>query len=139
MVKRHKQKGCKIFYTRRPELDTAEDKLVWLGSSKAWTLSFQRIEPDRKYNWLDVTGEDWDELIPIASKDTKAGKRGEKKQAIFRNSYFFVNLHSLLIPFSSAVTISSIFCGAGKSDILTSRIARPQCIQHVRRRAFGGQ
>jgi predicted helicase len=32
-VKRRKQRGCRINYARRPELDTAEDKLAWLGST----------------------------------------------------------------------------------------------------------
>ena len=45
-VKRRKQKGCKIFYVRRPEFDTAEDKLAWLGSNKAFAIDLERIEPD---------------------------------------------------------------------------------------------
>ena len=32
MVKRAKQKGCRIFYARRPEMETAEEKLAFLNS-----------------------------------------------------------------------------------------------------------
>jgi predicted helicase len=32
-VKRRKQEGCKIFYARRPEMETAEEKLAFLASS----------------------------------------------------------------------------------------------------------
>jgi predicted helicase len=34
MVKRAKAKGCRIHYTRRPQLDTAEEKLSFLGNAK---------------------------------------------------------------------------------------------------------
>ena len=84
LVKRLKQKGCKIFYVRRPEMDTADDKLAWLGSNLVSSLRFERIEPDKKANWLDVVDDDWDTLLPIASKEAKAGKTGRKDQAIFR-------------------------------------------------------
>ncbi|MEI9420116.1 N-6 DNA methylase [Mesorhizobium sp. Cs1299R1N1] len=83
-VKRHKQKGCKIFYARRPEMDTAEDKLSFLANSKASAISFQRIEPDKKGNWVNLTENDWDELIPVADKRTKAAKTKAQERAIFR-------------------------------------------------------
>ena len=47
MVKRHKQKGCKIFYARRPEFDTAEDKLTFFGQQRPRRIAFERIEPDK--------------------------------------------------------------------------------------------
>lgn len=84
MVKRKGAKGSKIHYVRRPEFDTAEDKLSWLAGNPANRVTFERIEPDKKSNWLDVTDNDWDELLPIASKEVKAGKRGAGNKAIFR-------------------------------------------------------
>jgi hypothetical protein len=33
MVKRAKAKGCRIRYYRRPQLETAEEKLAFLGSA----------------------------------------------------------------------------------------------------------
>ena len=84
MVKRRKQKGCKIFYVRRPEFDTAEDKLSFLGSSKLSRLSFEMIEPDKKGNWINLTENDWDNLIPVADKKTKAAKSSGQERAIFR-------------------------------------------------------
>ncbi len=84
MVKRRKQKGCRIFYARRPELDTAADKLAFLGSSPASGLAWQRVEPDRNANWVNLTENDWDELIPVADKKTKAAKGKGQERAIFR-------------------------------------------------------
>ncbi|MBX5130679.1 N-6 DNA methylase [Rhizobium lentis] len=84
MVKRRREKGCKIFYLRRPEFDTAVDKLSFLASSKLSTLSAERIEPDKKGNWINLTQNDWDEFIPVASKSASSNKAGGKNQAIFR-------------------------------------------------------
>ncbi len=84
MVKRRKQKGCKIFYARRPEFDTAEDKLAFLGASKLSALAFERVEPDKKGNWINLTDNDWDTLIPVADKKTKAAKTAAQERAIFR-------------------------------------------------------
>lgn len=84
LVKRRKQRGCKIFYARRPEFDTADDKLAFLGSSKLSTLSFERIEPDKKGNWINLAENHWDELIPVADKKTKSAKTSAQQKAIFR-------------------------------------------------------
>ncbi|HCL66159.1 MAG TPA: DNA methyltransferase [Rhizobium sp.] len=84
LVKRRKQKGCKIFYARRPEFDTAADKLSFLGASKLSSLSFERVEPDKKGNWINLTDNDWDTLIPVADKKTKAAKTTGQERAIFR-------------------------------------------------------
>ena len=34
LVRRAKQKGCRIFYARRPEMETAEEKLVRSSAAK---------------------------------------------------------------------------------------------------------
>ncbi len=84
LVKRRKQKGCKIFYSRRPEFDTAAEKLSFLGASKLSTVKFERVEPDKKGNWINLTENDWDSLIPVADKKTKAAKSSGQERAIFR-------------------------------------------------------
>ncbi|MGY6710716.1 MAG: type ISP restriction/modification enzyme [Rhizobiaceae bacterium] len=84
MVKRHKQKGCKIFYARRPEMDTAVDKLSFLAHTKASQVKFERVEPDKNANWLNITDNDWDDMIPVADKKTKAAKGKGQERAIFR-------------------------------------------------------
>lgn len=84
MVKRRRERGCKIFYARRPEFDTAEDKLAFMGSQKLSTLAFERIEPDKKGNWINLAENQWDELIPVADKKTKVAKTRGQEKAIFR-------------------------------------------------------
>jgi predicted helicase len=83
-VKRHKQKGCKIFYARRPEMETAEDKLAFLGSNKASRIQFEQVKPDKTHNWVNLTENDWEGLLPIADKNAKGAKRPSDEKAIFK-------------------------------------------------------
>jgi predicted helicase len=83
-VKRRKQKGCKIFYARRPEMDTADDKLAFLASAKLSSMAFERIVPDKSANWINLTENDWDSLVPVADKKTKAAKTSGQERAVFK-------------------------------------------------------
>ncbi|HEY8327329.1 MAG TPA: type ISP restriction/modification enzyme [Rhodanobacter sp.] len=79
--------ACRIFYTRRPEFETAEEKLSWLGQSRLRELATEEIRPDAKGNWINLTSNDFDELLPIASKAVKAVKAAKKpgqEKAIFK-------------------------------------------------------
>lgn len=84
MVKRAKQKGCRIFYARRPEMETAEEKLAFLHNARLRELEFDEVVPDAKHNWINLTSNDFESLIPLASKETKAAKTAAKERAIFK-------------------------------------------------------
>lgn len=84
MVKRAKQKGCRIFYARRPEMETAEEKLAFLHNARISDMVFDEVVPDAKHNWINLTSNDFDSLIPLASKETKATKVGAKERTIFK-------------------------------------------------------
>jgi len=60
-----------IFYTRRPELEVAKDKLEFLRNTKLTEIRFEAIHPDAKFNWLNITDNDWDDLLPLV-EDKKA-------------------------------------------------------------------
>lgn len=85
LVRRKDVSGkCRIFYVRRLEFETAEDKLAFLASSRLATLETEEIKPDAKANWLGQTDNDFDSLIPSASKETKAARSTWHDRAIFR-------------------------------------------------------
>ena len=84
LVKRQKQHGCRIFYARRPELETAEDKLAFLGGATLAGLKTEEVEPDRSNNWVDLTQNDFDSLLPLAAKATKAARKASQEKALFR-------------------------------------------------------
>jgi predicted helicase len=84
MVKRAKQKGCRIFYARRPEMETAEEKLTFLHNARLKEMDFEEVVPDAKHNWINLTSNDFESLMPLASKETKLAKSATKERAIFK-------------------------------------------------------
>ena len=48
------------------------------------TIRFERVVPDKRANWINQDENDWDDLIPVADKKTKAAKRRSQERAIFK-------------------------------------------------------
>lgn len=88
MVKRQAaskdKKTARVFYLRRPELETAEEKLSFLASHPMRALDFDEVSPDQNANWVNLTHNDFETLLPLASKETKAAKTAGKERAIFK-------------------------------------------------------
>src|SRR3972149_2807593 len=47
-------------------------------------LTFDEIRPDAKQNWIKLTSNDFDSLLPIATKEAKSAKKPSQEKAIFR-------------------------------------------------------
>jgi predicted helicase len=86
MVKQHKngKSKCKIFYSRRPEFDTAEQKLEFLYHTKIEGISFKHISPDNYNNWLDQAEHEFDDLIRVCSKEARASDDDSDVETIFK-------------------------------------------------------
>ncbi len=86
MVKRRGKKGqgCRIHYARRPEDETADEKLAWLGSSAASRLLYDQIKPDDKANWINLSENDWESLVSVADKKTKQARAKGQERSIFK-------------------------------------------------------
>ncbi|MDM8520427.1 N-6 DNA methylase [Anaerolineales bacterium HSG6] len=74
---------ARIHYTRRPEMETAKEKLSFLATNKFQQLSFEHIRPDKNHNWLNLVENEWDDLLPVATKQTKYAKNQAEINAIF--------------------------------------------------------
>ena len=75
---------CRIYYCRVPEFDTAKEKLDFLSATKFRNLDFQHIVPDENHNWIHISDNDFDDLLPLANKETKAAKSVTEEKAVFR-------------------------------------------------------
>ncbi len=84
MVKRAKAKGCQIHYTSRPSLETAEEKLAFLGNSKLGAIKFENVQPNVRSDWINQTINDFDKFIPTADKATKSTKISGQEHSIFK-------------------------------------------------------
>jgi predicted helicase len=108
----------RIYYVRRPEMDTIEEKLTWLRESKIESINFEIISPDKNHNWINQSENNWDDLIPLIDKDVKSGK---SENAIFETfsygfdtksdeymfDYSFLNLSEKLNHFISIFNLVS--------------------------------
>ncbi|MBK6644685.1 MAG: N-6 DNA methylase [Anaerolineales bacterium] len=74
---------AQIFYTRRDEMELATEKLDYLRSTKISEIKFERIHPDKNNNWLNLTDNDWDNLIPLATKEAKLSGSLKEPKSIF--------------------------------------------------------
>jgi len=84
MVLRKGATGCRIHYARRPEMETADDKLTYLSTARVAGIQFDAVRPDAKDNWINQTNNDFESFIPVASKETKAAKTEGREGAIFK-------------------------------------------------------
>ncbi len=75
---------ARVYYLRRPEMETAEEKLGFLANHPMRGLDFDEVQPDKTHNWVNLTNNDFETLMPLASKETKAAKTAGKERAIFK-------------------------------------------------------
>jgi len=85
LIKRRVTKSCKLWYLNPfDELEHKTTKLDWLKDNCKTSISdlkFKEIIPDKKGNWLNQTENDWDDLLPMGTKECKLGKN---ENAIFK-------------------------------------------------------
>lgn len=79
-----KKHPCRIFYTHRPEMETAKEKLQFLATTRFRDLPFDHIRPDKHHNWINLAESEWDDLLPVASKDVKSAKGKIAYHSIFK-------------------------------------------------------
>ncbi len=86
MVRRKATKGFKLFYARRPEDETAAEKLAYLDGVEdfdRWQV--EPLTPDVKGNWLSGESVEWSSYLPLADPTKGPTDRdGAKVEAIFR-------------------------------------------------------
>jgi predicted helicase len=80
LVKTGKKNGCTISFKAVDDHLSAEAKLEIVSAAKIELLDMERIEPDAKGNWLNQTSNNFETLLPIA---TKAAKSGTNQEAVF--------------------------------------------------------
>ena len=88
MVKRlsgaRDKKAARVYYFRRPELETAEEKLGFLANHPMRKLDFVEVQPDKTGNWVNLTSNDFETLLPVGTKEAKALIDQSKAKTIFK-------------------------------------------------------
>lgn len=86
LVKKKGHKGGAVIrYARRPEMETAEDKLQAISSIGGLNnLTVETIQPDKKNEWLAQSDNDWDKLLPIADMSVPPSRQTRNHRALFQ-------------------------------------------------------
>ncbi|MGB4499012.1 MAG: type ISP restriction/modification enzyme [Methylococcaceae bacterium] len=78
-------KNAEFYYFTLADDLPRKDKLHWFDTTKFKDIPFERIHPDEKGNWLNLTDNDFENLMPVCDKEVKAGKSKENHaEAIFK-------------------------------------------------------
>jgi predicted helicase len=76
---------AKIYYHSLNDETRRQDKLDWLRNNTLQSIDFEQIMPDDRGTWINQTDNDFETLLPLASKEVKANKAGpEADQAVFK-------------------------------------------------------
>jgi predicted helicase len=83
-VKKKGADGFKIMYEAVRDYAKSDEKLDFVSAISLRDRKFDRIKPDVKNNWINLTDNDFDTMLPLASKETKSAKSSRDLKAIFR-------------------------------------------------------
>ena len=78
-----KQGECGVHYAWREDAELATDKLAYLREAKLADVAFDSIAPDAKGNWINQSDSDFEQLLPLANRETKLAKLVADEQAVF--------------------------------------------------------
>jgi predicted helicase len=83
LIKRSGNRGFRIHYARRPQLETRDEKLSFLSSSKLSTIHFEELTPSPQNDWLNIGNDEFQHFLPIAERKSEGRTDSQRVQAIF--------------------------------------------------------
>ena len=73
----------KLFYYAVDDAQGRAEKLLFLKTTAIEKLHFRVLHPDKAHNWLNLTDNDFEDLLPVCSKETKLDKEKSEEQTLF--------------------------------------------------------
>ncbi|WP_317132380.1 type ISP restriction/modification enzyme [Ginsengibacter hankyongi] len=73
---------CQIQYYTLDDFWKKEEKLQWFTENSLQKIGFEHIQPDKNNNWINLTDNDWRELLPIVLPKL-SGKVKSDNKSIF--------------------------------------------------------
>jgi predicted helicase len=83
-IKLQKKSRFRIYYARRPEFETAEEKLTFLSASQLSEIAFEELEPDNQFSWLNIPADEFQRHLSLASRTSKRAKGSQQIRSIFQ-------------------------------------------------------
>ncbi len=83
LVRRKGASGFRVYYNAVDDYAKAFDKLRHVGEKGLDDFGFAHITPDSKFNWLDQSDSGFENLPPLANRETKLAKSTADERAVF--------------------------------------------------------
>ena len=83
LVRRKGASGFKLYYNAVGDYAKASDKVSYIRDMSIDALEFAEVVPDARSNWLDQSDSGFEELLPLANRETKLAKSLADEQAAF--------------------------------------------------------
>ena len=83
LVRRKGLDGFRVFYNVVDDYAKAFDKIAYVNGKVIDDLKFVEITPDAKSNWLDQSDSNFEQLLPLANRETKFAKGFNEEMAVF--------------------------------------------------------
>jgi predicted helicase len=84
LIKKKTNEKCKIHYSHPFDIyELREEKIKFIAGTPIESISFQNLNPDKKYNWVNLTDNDFEEFIPLTDKKVKNGTSEESIFTLF--------------------------------------------------------
>ena len=84
LVRREGMDGFKLFYHAIDDYVRSRGKIEYVKNARLLGLEFEEIEPDTAGNWLNQSTSNFEELMPLADRQTKLSRISEEEGALFR-------------------------------------------------------
>ena len=83
LVRRRGTNGFRVYYNAVDDYVKAFDKVTYVEGKAIDALQFVEITPDANANWLDQSNSGFEQLLPLANRETKLAKSAADERAVF--------------------------------------------------------
>ena len=84
LVRRKGVNEFKLFYDAVEDYTKAYEKVDYVADKALGAFKFTEISPDTDSNWLNQSDSGFEQLLPLANRETKLAKSVADEQAVFR-------------------------------------------------------
>ena len=83
LVRRKGAKGFRVFHNAVDDYLNSRDKVDYIKGKTLPAFEFKGIAPAANGDWLNQSNSDFDDLLPLANKETKLARTVSEEQAVF--------------------------------------------------------
>ena len=84
LVRSQERKDFKLLYNAVDDYAKSPEKIEYIRGKSLEDFAFKEVTPDGKYNWLNQSTSDFDQLVPLIDRETMRAKGPEDENTLFK-------------------------------------------------------